>query len=402
MKKLFILFALLSNLALAEDYSWVQYIDNNKIVAKLITEKAQCPQIKIDDQLLPMDLRITYQDAQLKTKITVCEADVTNAQTASIKKQKLKLPANKVNRFVVIGDTGCEHSFFDPKARKQKCDKEHWPFEQIADKVASLKADFIIHMGDYLYQDHYKNPQDAAKNAQMQWYFYREDFFKSARKMLKSAPMIFIRGNHESCKYGGIGWFAFFNPRVSNECRQFTDSYKLRINDLNFVVFDSSGATNGSDYPSDQLAKYSQDFAEIYDNIFTPHWMLIHQPLIPLEKLAEDESFPEKMHARVIAQAFKKEYSRKMPLAISGHYHAMALIEQAYPKFSQVIVGNGGTYLNESSKDDYTIRTAEDDLAIIKVRYGYTIFDRVKEDLWKMSSFDLDGNLLMTSNFEAK
>ena len=402
MKKILALALLLSNSLFAEDYSWVQYVDNNRVVAKFVTENAQCPKIKIDDKLIEMNFRTSYQDAKLKTKITVCEADVTNASKASLNGVELKLPAKKVNRFVVIGDTGCENSFFDSKARKQKCDKQHWPFEQIANKVAGLKADFIIHTGDYLYQDHYKKPTDALRNKEMQWYFFKEDFFKPARNMLMSAPMIFVRGNHESCKYGGIGWFAFFESKASNECKQYTDSYNIRINDLNFIVFDSSGSNNGPKFPQDQLDKYSQDFLKIYNNSFTNHWLLIHQPVIILEKLSEDESFPEKMHAKVIEQAFKSEYSKKIPVAISGHYHAMALIERELTKFSQIIVGNSGTYLNESLNDNYTIRTAKDDLGIIKVRHGYTIFDRVKEDLWKMSSYDLNENLLLTTNFSSK
>lgn len=396
-----VILAIISNVATGAEYTWVQYAADNKLIARTIVETVECPTITIDGKLAKMKLRAEKNDLELKQKIIICEHDVTSAYEVKIANEQLKLPPKKVNRFVVIGDTGCENSFFDKHHRKQKCDPKNWPFKEVADKVAQLNPDFIIHTGDYIYRNKYSNAEDAIKNKQMQWFFFKEDFFDPAQKMLKQAPMLFMRGNHESCKLGGDGWFAFFEPRDFAKCSDYTDSYNVSINDLNFIVFDSAGSINGTKYPQEQLKKYQENFVNIYQNIYAKHWLLIHQPVITLKKLADDEAFVEKLHAMVVQESFKAEYSQKIPVSISGHYHVMAEIERPSTNFTQLIIGNGGTNIHQSKENQYKL-IDDGDKVIANINYGYTVFDRLGAHLWKVTSYDLKGNILFVTNLSTK
>lgn len=385
----------------ASDYAWIQYGENDKLIARAISKNEECPIITIDGKKTKMSFRVAQEDLSIKEKVIVCEYDVTSATSVAIDSDKLKLPPKKVKRFVVIGDTGCEYSFFNENHRKQKCDEKNWPFKTIANKIAQLNPDFVIHIGDYMYRDKYTNPEDAIKNKQMQWSFFKDDFFDPAKNLLKSAPIIFIRGNHESCKYGGDGWFAFLEPRKFSECLDYTESYNVHINDLQFAIFDSSASTSGAEYNKVQLKKYSDDFAKLYNSLYSKHWLLIHQPVIPLKQLSEEEKFVEKLHALVVRDAFKDEYSKKLPVSIAGHYHVMAYLEREKNNFTQLVIGNGGTMIHQAKKDKYNL-VIDEDRVTVNVRYGYTVFDRLENYLWKATSYDINGNILFVTNLSTK
>jgi|GEM_PF-4042766 len=404
-----VMITLISSISLAADYTWVQYGADDKLIARAIIKKTdhpierqkECPIVLVDKKQREMQFRAMHDDPAIKEKIIVCEIDITSATTVEIEGQELKLPPIRVNRFVVIGDTGCENSFFSESHRRQKCDSKNWPFKAIADKVANMSPDFVIHMGDYMYRDKYTNSEDEIKNKEMQWSFFKDDFFDPAKKLLKTAPMVFIRGNHESCKYGGDGWFSFLESREYSECLDYTESYNVHINDLKFSVFDSSAAAKGDKYTQEQLIKYSEDFAKLYNSLYSKHWLLIHQPVIPLMKISDDETFVKELHAFVVKDAYKDKYSNKIPISIAGHYHVMAYLERPKNNFIQMVIGNGGTNIHGAQKASYNLVIDEDKLTV-NVKYGYTVFDRLENYLWKATSYDVEGNILFVTNLSTK
>mgnify|MGYP000361418580 CR=1 FL=1 len=220
-------------------FQWVQYGVNNELIARATTLENECPYIKVDGELFHMNLRATKEDLELKEKVRICEYDITNAEQVYIDNNKLNLPPKQVKRFIVIGDTGCESSVFDPNARHQECENpESWPFKEVVNKVVQAKPDFVIHMGDYGYMNKHNNAEDSIKNKKMQWFLFKNEFFTPARNLLNNTPMIFVRGNHESCSTTGIAWFLFLDPqKYSQECVEQTPTYNLKINDLNFISF---------------------------------------------------------------------------------------------------------------------------------------------------------------------
>ena len=45
------------------------------------------------------------------------------------------------------------------------------------------------------------------------WAAWRDDFFVPASRLMKTAPWLFVRGNHELCSRAGPGWFYLLDPR---------------------------------------------------------------------------------------------------------------------------------------------------------------------------------------------
>ena len=44
------------------------------------------------------------------------------------------------------------------------------------------------------------------------WSAWRDDFFVPAARLMKTAPWLFVRGNHELCSRAGPGWFYLLDP----------------------------------------------------------------------------------------------------------------------------------------------------------------------------------------------
>ena len=47
------------------------------------------------------------------------------------------------------------------------------------------------------------------------WSAWRDDFFVPASRLMKTAPWLFVRGNHELCSRAGPGWFYLLDPASS-------------------------------------------------------------------------------------------------------------------------------------------------------------------------------------------
>lgn len=397
--KIFALIAILiSNAALSsEEYQWVQYVHENHLVARATTLKDTCPMITVNEQEFRMNFRTDYEDIKLKEKIRICEYDVTQAKSVLINNKALKLPPKQIKRFIIIGDTGCESSVFDKKYTYQNCeDKNSWPFETIANRIIDSNPDFVIHMGDYGYRNKYKTEEDAVKNQKMQWFFFKEDFFKPAEKLLSKAPMIFVRGNHESCSLTGKAWFMFLDAQsYKQDCLEQSPTYNLNIDGLNLVVFDSSSAVSGLDFSKKQLEQYKSQFSDIVKELKEPSWLLIHQPILSLSQLSAGEKFPSKLAAPVINQAFGESFTKKIPLSISGHFHLMAYVVRKSDKFEQFIFGNSGSSIHKANYVSYSYEQ-RNEKGEIKVKYGYTQFDRINYNKWKATVYDINGKELFS------
>jgi predicted phosphodiesterase len=371
-----------------DEYHWIEYIRDNKISARAITVSAICPKIKVNGKYHDMMLRSEIEDIELKQKVKVCEYDVTLANNVAINEKNLKLPAKKINSFIVIGDTGCESSVFDENHRAQNClDQDAWPFHKVAQSVAKENPDMVIHLGDYAYKNKYNNNEDQKKNELMQWFFFKNEFFQPAKTLLETVPMIFIRGNHEVCSLMGKGWFAFLDPGKFQECVDHTPTYKLNLDDLNFLVFDSSGSKNITG------ETYKQEFINIEKSLDKPHWMLIHHPVIMMPKLS-DAKFFEKVHSPEISKAFSSDITKQISLVISGHYHVAAYLERKVDKLKQLVLGNGGTKIH-SSEYKYFPYNDEVSKGEVSVSYGYTKFDRIRNtNNWRATAYSISGEEL--------
>jgi hypothetical protein len=273
----------------------------------------------------------------------------------------------------LFGDTGCRGK------PSQPCDRD-WTFQSVAESAARAGPGLVVHLGDYLY--------DPADDSWDDWDKY---FFEPAKALLRTAPFIFVRGNHENCLTTSqwAGFELFFGDRFSNQCAQefaaakykheFDRPYAIDLKKaLRLIVGDSSGAFvleqsdvlgNNCKSPAELCNKIIERFWEI-SKLTLPdgeNWLATQVPIFAVEKLpgnklAHDgdklarggnvalaaENIP-KPSAMMLAAwtAWRKNSPTTSPLAriFSGDLHLMQVIR---PKDqpSQITIGTGGVRLD--------------------------------------------------------
>jgi hypothetical protein len=347
-------------------------------IARLITSASSCPSILIDGSTVTMQQRTTPETVPARTggaqadskaaafPVSSCEASLPRGtKSASIGAEAFPLAPAVNQRIVVIGDTGCrakqsDHAF-------QACsDGAAWPFAEIAKNAAALKPDLVIHLGDLHYRES-PCPADMAGCANSPWGYgwdtWEADFFTPARALLKAAPWVFVRGNHESCARAGQGWFRYLAPQPWTEARSCNDPARDGDGDADFsapysvaltsttqlIVFDSAktGAKvyKGSDR---DYHTYVTQFRQV-DTLVKqlPHnFFLTHHPILALAP-GKDIDAPRPGNAALQSVMRTLHPDRLFPagvdLAMNGHEHVFEVLGFSSDHPATLGLGNSGT-----------------------------------------------------------
>ena len=352
----------------AADEMWVELGPATTLARYAAREGSTCPAISLDGKTQPMAKRPLAG----KFAALVCETPIPDGtKSASINGETLALPHwSKSDRakIVVIGDTGCriKQGSDDAASSKsaswniQNCDNlDAWPFQEVANHAADDKPDLVIHVGDYLYREKscagVKDcPGGPAGDTLETW---EADFFTPAKKLLRAAPWIFVRGNHESCDRAGDGWFTLLDPRAAKKCADFTDPYLVRAGALPLVVLDNSTASDAVCKPGHkkceaqfarEVAAYSGYFRKISSWKLDHGWMLLHRPVWALKRGGEGLD--------VLNAALEASWQRQAPagidLLLAGHTHVFEALGFGPGRPMQLVAGNGGTKLAAPMKFD--------------------------------------------------
>ena len=129
-------------------YAWTQYVASGGVEARAITEQAECPKALIDGRAASMALRAGPSDA---FPVRVCAIAIPGeAKEAAIADRPLRLPGARVNRLLLIGDTGCR---LHPLVLQNCNVLGEWPFRLVADEAAETQPDIVLHLGDLIYRE---------------------------------------------------------------------------------------------------------------------------------------------------------------------------------------------------------------------------------------------------------
>src|SRR5471032_108291 len=262
-----------SSIASAESYHWLQYGPDG-LEARAITDQAACPAAEIDGVQSVMNVRAAPGE---QYPVTVCALPIpAGAKSAAIANVPLSVPSSEPKRIAVIGDTGCRLK----GSTVQACnDPQQWPFRLIAEVVAQLKPDLVIHVGDYHYRE---TPCPAGDTGCAGspfgdiWAVWQADFFAPADTLLKVAPWVFVRGNHEECDRGGRGWSRALEPYAfdaANGCNGVGKPLIVRLPGLTLGVMDvSSALENNLDETQAQL--FREQYRSLSATTTGPIWIL--------------------------------------------------------------------------------------------------------------------------------
>jgi hypothetical protein len=209
--------------------SFVVLGENGAASARVLIAAPSCPDILIGKSSQAMTVRAPAATLPLRPSATAaadskpsafpvlaCEAALpAGAANVSVLGRALPVPKAEPTRIVVIGDTGCRLQ--KSSGSYQACnDAAQYPFATVAARAAAWQPDLVIHVGDYHYREN-ACPEGNVGCAGSPWGYgwdaWDADFFTPGAALLRAAPWIMARGNHESCARAGQGYWRLLDPR---------------------------------------------------------------------------------------------------------------------------------------------------------------------------------------------
>jgi hypothetical protein len=372
--------------------AWVELGPGGGAQVRAIAEDAACPALTLDGTARPMEIRAGSDGRDFP--VTVCQAALpAGVRAATVAGQALTLPTPSPGRIVVIGDTGCRMKASD---EFQGCnDPAAWPFARVAARAAAWRPDLVIHLGDY----HYRESPCPAGNAGCAgnpvgdtWPSWRADFFAPAAPLLRAAPWVVTRGNHELCDRAGEGWFRFLEPRPRPaRCTDETGPYVVPLGAVVLAVIDSSPASDDSAPPAD-VARYAGELEQLAAMTPAYTWLLTHRPawgVVSLDgKLAVGN--------QTLQTAMRGRLPDAVTLLLAGHVHLFEGLAFEPRRPPMLVVGNGGTALDAPitqrlaglTLDGETVTSAK-----TLHDFGYVTMEPVGAD-WRATVHDVEGRVL--------
>jgi hypothetical protein len=352
--------------------------EDGAAIARVLTPGAACPSIRLDQRDLAMTVRAPAQTiAQRRTvspaqnskpsafPLLTCEAFIpAGTKQAEVSGAPLPLPRAQPNRIVVIGDTGCR---LKDNGDYQDCNRpEIYPFARIAAQAAAWKPDLVIHVGDYHYREN-ACPADRPGCAGSPWGYgwdaWNADFFTPGQALLRAAPWVMARGNHESCARGGQGFWRFLDPRPLLPGRDCNDAANDAIGDYSdpyavplgagqqLIVADTSSTTyKGFSAGDSRMARYADTYRKMdaLSQKATNSIAVFHHPILGFGANRDKAGVVSLFNGdKGLVDAFGAMNARLMPKGVqavlSGHVHVWEQVSFASDHPTQFISGFSGT-----------------------------------------------------------
>ena len=421
-----ILFAFAGRNALAEGSAYVVLGENGAQVARYITAEASCPLIRIDGRETRMNVRA--RPASLPGRsgkpsvfpLLTCEMELPeNAVHVTVGNEMLPLKPKLVKRIVVIGDTGCrlkkgDHAY-------QACnDKRQYPFARIAAEAASWKPDLVLHVGDLLYRENpcpSGHPECQGSPWGYGWDAWNADFFIPGEALLKAAPWVLVRGNHESCSRAGQGWWLMMDPRplesgrdcndaADDDMGDYSDPYAVPLGDgAQLIVMDtSSSPEHAVSAASIGWIKFKRMHERLAELVKQASYNMVanHQPILGLSTSEDGRVFPGNQGIQSVFGALDPKFlPAGVNLLLSGHVHAWQQVSFSSPHPTQFIAGFSGTMEDTTPLPD-PIDVAPASGAVVEHLsswfggFGYMTLERKGAANWEARVWDVNGKLRNT------
>jgi hypothetical protein len=347
--------------------------------ARMLTTDADCPYIRFDDVSVQMELRAAPGAVPLRPTsgapndskpsdfpIRICEKTIpANTKRAMIGNISLPLPAAEVKRIVVIGDTGCRLKKSEDSY--QACnDSNQFPFAKVAATAARWKPDLVVHVGDFHYRENpcpSGNPGCAGSPWGYGWDAWQAELFEPGASLLKAAPWVMVRGNHESCARAGQGWWRMIDPRplltgrncndaANDDIGDYSDPYAVPLGgDAQLIILDTSNTSAGAIPEGDKRQEKYRDMYnkfEILSQQASYNIATVHHPILGF--FAEQN----KQGAVILHpgnQGVQSVFAAINPLILpprinvllSGHVHMWQQVSFSSPHPTQFVAGFSGT-----------------------------------------------------------
>jgi hypothetical protein len=352
--------------------------------------------------------------------VLTCEAQVpAGTRTAAVAGVALPVPRPDARRIVVIGDTGCRLKKADHAW--QLCnDPEQAPFADVSAAAARWQPDLVVHVGDYHYREN-PCPEGNTGCAGSPWGYgwdaWREDFFRPAEPLLRAAPWVVVRGNHETCVRAGQGWWRFLDPRPLQRGRDcnapaddatgdYSDPYAVPLGgDAQLLVLDTAATSWRGLKPGDTgYARYRDAYAKTDALSQRATWNLLtnHQPILGfgagLDKASQSYL---QLGDLGLQQAFGAANPMLLPprvqALLSGHVHLWEQVSFKTDHPTQFVTGFSGTLEDVVPLPDDVSAVQPAPGAVIhsfsawQGGFGFMTMERTAADTWEVAVHDRRG-----------
>lgn len=395
--------------------AWVQRSANHGWVVRAITSHASCPLASWEGNTTPMRTRADSAAMAMRS----CELDLPpDARNVRVGDVALPAPPQDIQRIVLIGDTGCRMKASEDYF--QDCnDSAQWPFAQIAQLAASKRPDLVIHVGDMHYRES-PCPPGRSGCANSPWGYgydtWKADFFQPAQPLLREAPWLMVRGNHESCARAGLGWQRFLDPQpwsFGRSCESatpgsegdFTPPYAVPLSaDTQLIVFDSSFVLGRAYSQEDPVFKrYAAQMEQVrLLSLARPHnFFLSHHPVLAFAGGRKGQLYPGNAGLQSVLSVLQpgRLFAPSIDVVMGGHYHLFEGLDFVSDHPLSLVMGNAGSSLD--SPLDKAAAMAAQPAPGAKVRslvtqqgFGFATLDRNATG-WLLTEWSAAGTALL-------
>jgi Calcineurin-like phosphoesterase len=337
--------------------AWLQFTSSDSFDVRAIT-RGDCPVVSFNGAP-PVAMRVrASSDANFPSVCSLAVPPSTKSVRLDFSggaRLDLPPPVAEPQRILVLGDTGCRIK----GSVAQACsDPVAWPFAGLAGAAANLKPDLVIHLGDYLYRESpcpLGNTGCSGSPFGDNWPSWNADFFSPARPLLRSAPWLFIRGNHEDCARSGGGFLRLlgsfdFDPEIP--CQVHLAPFAVNAGAQSIMVMDNASASDTS-VDEASVALYRADFAALEAMARAQPgqkmWLAAHRPI--WAAISGPLGIPIGGNATLIAASGDLSAFRNLTLMLSGHIHTFEAINYRAKLPPQIVAGHGGDYLDVTPAD---------------------------------------------------
>ena len=370
---------------------WTALGPGGQAIVRVVSTTTACPALQVNAERVP--LRVRAYPAPPDFPVLICEAVLPpDAVSVTMDGRQLPLLSRAPEKIVILGDTGCRMK----NTLVQACnDPNAWPFARIAWSAAAWKPDLVLHVGDYFYRD---SPCPSGNTACAgnpwgdTWAAAQADFFVPAEPLLRAAPWIFVRGNHEECQRTGNAWFRLLDPRpLPQECTDQTEPYIVPIGERTLFVLDTTTAHDLRAAP-ETVAHFATQLAALAEH--RPVWLLSHKPFWAFGTRGQAQGRDVLFRTNPTLQAAVRQgLLDGIELVLSGHLHTTEFLAFTQGEPHQFVVGNGGALLDPPLATelvgldiaDRTVSQAE-----TLTGFGYVTLERGKEG-WAITPRDTAG-----------
>ncbi|MGZ3238770.1 MAG: metallophosphoesterase, partial [Burkholderiaceae bacterium] len=261
------------------------------------------------------------------------------------------------------------------------------------------------------------------------WDAWQADFFKPAAALLKAAPWVMVRGNHESCARAGQGWWRLLDPRplqAGHDCNDaandiqgdYSDPYAIPLGgDAQLIVLDTSNTSNDAISAGDirQLK-----FREMYNKLDmlaqqAKHNIVAdHHPILSFfAKQDKQDTVALLPGNQGLQSVFRHINPRLMPsrvdVLLSGHVHAWQQISFSSPHPTQFVAGFSGTMEDIMPLPaQLPVGATPAPGAVVEHHsswvngFGFMTMERKGPDQWEVKVWDATGRQHNTCNINGR